>query len=259
MGALHEGHASLVTRAKRETAAVGVSIFVNPLQFGSKSDLAAYPRTAMKDLDVLDSLNCDFVFTPSIEEMYPDFPELQKSTVSVAGPALGFEGADRPGHFDGMATVVAKLFFLTGSCSAYFGEKDFQQLAVVRQMVRDLSMPVTVVGCPTIRETDGLALSSRNVRLSQEGRVAAGVLSTALDAGVEAVAAALAPAEVNEIMASVVADEPLATLHYAELVDAASLTGPLSLVDGVAYRLLLACSIDGVRLIDNAHAEVGGI
>src|SRR5271163_4894261 len=183
MGALHAGHVSLMARARAECDTVAVSIFVNPLQFGDPDDVAHYPRTLQRDLAVCAKAGVDVVFVPSVTEMYPSWPEPVATTVSVRGVSEGWEGASRPGHFDGVATVVAKLLSIAGPCRAYFGEKDYQQLAVVRQMSADLALPVTVVGCPIVREPDGLALSSRNVRLSPEEHRAAAVLSRALAAG----------------------------------------------------------------------------
>ena len=168
---------------------VAVSIFVNPLQFGDPEDIAHYPRTLERDLLVCAEAGVDVVFVPTVREMYPSWPAAPSTTVSVGGVSDSWEGASRPGHFDGVATVVAKLFAIAGPCRAYFGLKDFQQLAVVRRMALELSLPVEVVGCPIVREGDGLALSSRNVRLSRDERQAATVLSRALAAGRAAVAA----------------------------------------------------------------------
>ena len=183
MGALHDGHVSLMARARAECDVVAVSIFVNPLQFGDPEDMAHYPRTLERDLLVCAEAGADVVFVPAVTEMYPSWPAPPATTVSVRGVSDRWEGASRPGHFDGVATVVAKLFAIAGPCRAYFGLKDFQQLAVVRRMVADLCLPVEVVGCPIVREPDGLALSSRNVRLSAAEREAATVLSRALAAG----------------------------------------------------------------------------
>ena len=188
MGALHDGHTSLLNRARAECDVVAVSIFVNPLQFGDPEDIAHYPRTLERDLVVCAEAGADVVFVPSVPEMYPSWPDAPSTTVSVRGVSEAWEGASRPGHFDGVATVVAKLFTIAGPCRAYFGLKDFQQLAVVRRMARELSLPVEVVGCPIVREPDGLALSSRNVRLSPAERQAATVLSRALAAGRAALA-----------------------------------------------------------------------
>ena len=157
MGALHAGHRSLVERAAAECDVVAVTVFVNPLQFDNAGDLAAYPRDLRRDVAMAGGAGATLVFAPPVHEMYGTTPAARRSTVHVDGVSEGLEGASRPGHFDGVSTVVAKLFALSGRCRAYFGEKDFQQLAVVRRMVADLSIPVTVVGCPTVREADGLA------------------------------------------------------------------------------------------------------
>jgi len=183
MGALHDGHVSLIARARAECDVVAVSIFVNPLQFGDPEDMARYPRTLERDLFVCAEAGADVVFVPTVAEMYPSWPAPPATTVSVRGVSDRWEGASRPGHFDGVATVVSKLFSIAGPCRAYFGLKDFQQLAVVRRMVSDLCLPVEVVGCPIVREADELALSSRNARLSGAEREAATVLSRALAAG----------------------------------------------------------------------------
>jgi len=175
MGALHAGHTSLIARARAECDVVAVTIFVNPLQFGDPGDIAAYPRTLEHDLAACAEAGADLVFAPSVCEMYPGWPAPPATTVSVRGVSDDWEGASRPGHFDGVATVVAKLFSVAGRCRAYFGLKDFQQLAVVRQLTEDLALPVELVGCPIVREPDGLALSSRNVRLSPSEPLPPGV------------------------------------------------------------------------------------
>lgn len=257
MGALHAGHAALVEASVKDCDVTGVSIFVNPLQFGSSSDLETYPRTFDHDVAVLKAAGCDAVFFPSVEEMYPTFPEPPATTVHVGGAALGFEGADRPGHFDGMATVVAILFEVTGPCRAYFGEKDFQQLAVVRQMVRELSMPIEVVGCPTVRESDGLAMSSRNRRLSMTARERARVLYEALEAGDQAVKRGGDVADVERAMQNCLSKVAEVTPYYATVVHAATLHRPERLDDDVEYRLLIACDLEGVRLIDNCATRRG--
>jgi len=257
MGALHAGHSALVDASVTDCDVTGVSIFVNPLQFGSSSDLESYPRTLNDDIAVLEAAGCDAVFVPVVEEMYPTFPEPPATTLHVGGAALGFEGADRPGHFDGMATVVAILFEITGPCRAYFGEKDFQQLAVVRQMVRDLSMPIDVVGCPTVREPDGLAMSSRNRRLSPMARERAHVLFDALEAGDQAVQRGDDVATVEEAMRNCLSTVDEVTPFYAAIVDASTLQRPERLSDGVEYRLLIAGELDGVRLIDNRGTRRG--
>jgi pantoate--beta-alanine ligase len=255
MGALHDGHSSLVARARSECDVVAVSIFVNPLQFGDPEDIACYPKTLERDLLVCAETGADVVFVPSVREMYPSWPTAPSTTVSVRGVSDAWEGASRPGHFDGVATVVAKLFAVAGPCRAYFGQKDFQQLAVVRRMARDLSLAVEVVGCPTVREADGLALSSRNVRLSPAERQAATVLSRALAAGRAALATGEhSGAAVARAMRAIVAGEPLVALDYAVVVDADSLQEAASVADAGSVRLLIAGQVGPVRLIDNSAA-----
>jgi pantoate--beta-alanine ligase len=255
MGALHEGHASLLARARTECDVVAVSIFVNPLQFGDPEDIARYPRTLERDLLVCAKAGADVVFVPTVREMYPSWPAPPSTTVSVRGVSDAWEGASRPGHFDGVATVVAKLFSIAGPCRAYFGLKDFQQLTVVRRMVLDLALPIDVVGCDIVREADGLALSSRNVRLSAGERQAAIVLSRALAAGRAAVAAGeRSGAAVGEAMRSLVAGTPLVRLDYAVAVDAASLEEAGAIDDPGSVRLLIAAEVGPVRLIDNSAA-----
>jgi pantoate--beta-alanine ligase len=257
MGALHDGHTSLMNRARAECDVVAVSIFVNPLQFGDPEDIAHYPRTLERDLVVCAESGVDIVLVPSVPEMYPSWPDAPSTTVSVRGVSESWEGASRPGHFDGVATVVAKLFTIAGPCRAYFGLKDFQQLAVVRRMARELSLSVEVVGCPIVREVDGLALSSRNVRLSPAERQAAIVLSRALAAGQAALAGGdRSGASVTRAMRAVVAAEPLVALDYAVLVDADTLQ-EVGLVgdddhDHDSLRLLIAAQVGPVRLIDNS-------
>ncbi len=258
MGALHAGHTSLVARARAECDVVVVSIFVNPLQFGDAEDMAHYPRTLERDLLVCAEAGADVVFVPTVREMYPSWPAAPSTTVSVGGISNRWEGASRPGHFDGVATVVAKLFAIAGPCRAYFGLKDFQQLAVVRRLALELSLPVEVVGCPIVREVDGLALSSRNVRLAPEERRAATVLSRALAAGRAALAAGeRSGAELSRIMHAAAAGTPHVRFDYAVAVDAASLeeAGPID--DPDSLRLLIAAEVGPVRLIDNSAARDG--
>jgi pantoate--beta-alanine ligase len=248
MGALHQGHARLLKRARDETAIVALSIFVNPLQFGSGDDLAAYPRTLDRDRAVAESLRTDVLFCPNEDEMYRAGPP----QVTVDPGAMGgrLEGASRPGHFRGVLTVVAKLFNLVGPSRAYFGEKDAQQLALVRRMVSDLHFPVVVVGCPTVREIDGLALSSRNSYLSPDDRRAAPVLFDALSTAASLVRGGERRAGVLRAeMAKRIGAEPRARLDYVAIVDDASwddletLSGPT--------RALVAARIGPARLIDN--------
>ena len=253
MGALHAGHRSLIERAAAECDVVAVTVFVNPLQFSDASDLARYPRDLDRDVALAAEAGAQILFAPSVTEMYPSFPAPVATSVRVAAVSEGLEGASRPGHFDGVATVVAKLFSLAGRCRAYFGEKDFQQLVVVRRMVSDLSIPVAVVGCPTVREPDGLALSSRNVRLSPAARDAALALRRAVVAGMAALEAGVRdPAVVEGAMAGELSGDPLVEPDYAVAVDAATLSAPeagRALAGDV--RLLVAAVVDGVRLIDN--------
>ena len=251
MGFLHEGHASLMDAARAAHDVVVTSIFVNPLQFGPSEDLDAYPRDLTGDTDLAERCGVDLLFVPSTREMYP---EQIRTTVSVSGVSEVLEGRTRPTHFDGVATVVAKLFAIVGACHAYFGEKDFQQLAVVRQMVRDLSIPVVVVGCPTVREADGLAMSSRNAYLTPAERAAAPVVHAALERGRDAVLAGETdPAAVRAVMAQQIEAEPLAELDYAEVVDAASFAVPDPLRG--TLRLLAAARFGKARLIDNVGVE----
>jgi pantoate--beta-alanine ligase len=258
MGALHAGHTSLIERARAECDLVAVSIFVNPLQFGDPEDIARYPRTLEHDLAVCAEAGADIVFVPSVEEMYPTWPDPPATTISVRGVSDGWEGASRPGHFDGVATVVSKLFSVAGPCRAYFGLKDFQQLAVVRAMASDLCLPVEVVGCPIVRETDGLALSSRNVRLSAAERTAALALSRALAAGRAVVARGERDAaSVARAMRAVATAEPLVELDYAVPVDPATLEEVALIQDPAAVRLLIAAVVGPVRLIDNSAALDG--
>jgi pantoate--beta-alanine ligase len=252
MGYLHAGHASLMAAARADTDLVVASIFVNPLQFGPTEDLAAYPRDLASDTALAEQEGVDLLFVPSVEEMYPG--GAVRTSVTVAEVAAPLEGRTRPTHFAGVATVVAKLFAIVGPSHAYFGEKDFQQVAVIRQMVRDLSIPVAVVACPTTREADGLALSSRNAYLTADERAAAPVLHAALLVGRLAIDAGERDAgRVQALMAELIEAEPLAELDYAAVVDA----GTLQVVDPLAgeLRLLAAARFGRARLIDNVGAQ----
>jgi pantoate--beta-alanine ligase len=254
MGALHEGHLSLLRAAAAECDVVAVTIFVNPLQFGAGEDLDAYPRPLESDLELAEDAGADVAFTPGVAEMYPRPPA---TTVHVDGLTVAMEGASRPTHFDGVTTVVTKLFNLAGPCRAYFGEKDYQQVAVVTRMAADLDQPVTVVPCPTVRDSDGLARSSRNVYLSAEQRAAAPVLHRALRAGIAMITAGEGDAAaVATHVADVVASEPLARLDYAEVVDADSLEPLATLERDVRVRLLVAANFGSTRLLDNLGTVV---
>jgi pantoate--beta-alanine ligase len=257
MGALHDGHRSLIQRAAAECDVVAVSIFVNPTQFGDPSDLANYPRTLDADLEAIASSGGRLVFAPSVAEMYPDPRGTDPTTVAVPALSAHWEGDSRPGHFDGVATVVVKLLSAAGRCRAYFGEKDFQQLALVARVVRDLALPTCVVGCPTVRDPDGLALSSRNARLRPDQRRAALVLSRALRAGAEQVQRGAGPDQVEAAMGQVVATEPTVALDYAALVTADDLEPARTTVTDRSLRLIVAATVGPVRLIDNLDPRQG--
>jgi len=256
MGALHQGHAALIRAAREYAGAAGtvvVTVFVNPLQFGAGEDLDRYPRTLEADLELAAAAGADVVFAPPVEEVYPGGePQVRLS----AGPmGTRFEGAVRPGHFDGMLTVVAKLLHLTRPDAAFFGEKDGQQLALIRRMAQDLNFPVRIVGVPTVREPDGLALSSRNRFLSAADRAGALVLSRALFAGRDA--AAGGPAAVREAAAKTLAGTAAGTgLDYLALIDPADFTE----VDREDFHgeavLALAARIGTTRLIDNVRISL---
>jgi pantoate--beta-alanine ligase len=247
MGWLHEGHRSLIQRAQSESAATIVSIFVNPRQFNEPSDYSRYPRNEARDLDLCAGEGVSVVFAPHVEEIYaPGFG----TTVRVGDIAAPLEGAARPGHFDGVATVVAILFSLVGAERAYFGQKDAQQVMVIRRMALDLAMRTEVVACPTVREPDGLALSSRNVHLSPDERKAASVLRRALLAGRAAWEGGERSGDaLRRTMQAVLAAEPLAAVDYASVADAGTLR-ELQHVDGPAL-LSLAVRFGTTRLIDN--------
>ena len=246
MGALHDGHASLVRAAQDLGDVVVLTIFVNPRQFDDTADLAAYPRTPERDRAYAESLGVDCLVEPTLEQMWPDYPDPSATTVSVRGVGDVLEGAGRSGHFAGVASVVAKLLAITGPCRAYFGEKDFQQIVVVTRMVRDLAFDVEVVGCPIVRDERGLALSSRNRRLDAKGRDVALALSRALARASERRAPA---SELRDLMRDVLVAAGVG-VDYAEVVDPLTLA-PSSDADRGPRRALLAGVVDGVRLIDN--------
>jgi len=252
MGALHAGHVSLMEASVADRCATAATVFVNPLQFAPTEDLSAYPRPFEDDKAKAEGAGVDLLFHPSVEEMYPE-PVL--TNVHVERVSARLEGASRPTHFDGVATVVNKLFSMAGPCRAYFGEKDWQQLQVVTRMAHDLSMPVEVVGCPIVRDHDGLALSSRNVYLDAEQREAAPVIQLALKAGVASIQAGERSTEaVNELMASIIEAEPLAQLDYAEVVRADTLDPVDPLVGPL--RLLAVARFGTTRLLDNLGLDL---
>jgi len=242
MGALHAGHLSLVERARAENSRLVVSVFVNPIQFGPGEDLDRYPRPVESDLEMLRAAGVDAAYTPAAEAMYPPGATTRVLAGAVANP---LEGASRPGHFEGVATVVTKLFWATRADRAYFGQKDAQQVAVVQRLAADLDSGVEIVVCPTVREADGLAVSSRNAYLDPRERTAAVSLSRALRAASDAYRAGERDAaSLRQSMVDVIAAEPLAALEYAEVVDAGNFSSPGTLA-------LLAVRIGKTRLIDN--------
>ncbi len=252
MGALHAGHESLIAAAREQCDHVIVTIFVNPRQFNDPRDLALYPRSLTADAQLCERAGADVLVEPSLAEMWPRYPEATATTVSVRDVGDGFEGADRPGHFDGVASVVAKLFSVTGPCAAFFGDKDFQQLAVIRRMVEDLALPVDVVGCPIVRDEDGLALSSRNARLDDATRPRALGLSAALRAVSDG--SSRTASEVRTLLAATLATYEV-VVAYADVVDPTTLR-ILSDADEGPGRVLLAGVVDGIRLLDNGPVTI---
>ncbi len=246
MGALHEGHLSLARRARAECDRVITTIFVNPKQFNNPDDLKKYPRTEAADAALLGTIPVDAIFAPQPDEVYP---EGFITTVSVGGVAEPLEGRMRPGHFDGVATVVTKLFGMTLADRGYFGQKDWQQLQVVLRLARDLNLAVEIVGCETIREADGLAMSSRNVRLTAEGRVKAPVLYAAISAAANDIRAGHADRMAIREAAEAIRAAGFDRVEYIELRDAATLMP--SDDTSRPRRMLAAAWLDGVRLIDN--------
>jgi pantoate--beta-alanine ligase len=247
MGALHAGHMSLVDRACQENDRVVVSVFVNPIQFGAGEDLGSYPRSPERDLAMLRAAGVDAIYKPSAADMYPPGASTR---VIVRGVADRLEGAARPGHFEGVATVVTKLLASTSADRAYFGQKDAQQVAVVMRLASDLDLGVEIRVCPTVREADGLALSSRNAYLGPAERKAAVCLSRALGLAAEAYSRGERdPGRLRAILAEAIRAEPLARLDYAEVVDPATFSTPGSLA-------VLAVRIGSTRLIDNRDLKL---
>jgi len=253
MGALHAGHTSLFEAAKQHGDVVIATRFVNPRQFENRDDLDRYPRTPEVDRALAEAHGVDCLVEPTLDAMWPAYPDPTATTVSVRGLSDVLEGAARPGHFDGVASVVAKLLTVTGPCRVYFGEKDFQQLAVIRQMVFDLSFAAEVVGCAIVRDADGLAFSSRNVQLGDEARRRALGLSRAVAAVAEA------PATASELRRRLRATLESAEVDvvYAEVVNPVTFVSSRDADSGDA-RALVAAKVDGVRLIDNGPVVLKG-
>ena len=255
MGFFHDGHRSLMRAAAAAHDVVAVSLFVNPIQFGANEDLSGYPRDLERDIAVCEAEGVDFLFAPSVDEMYPGGAPL--TGVAVADLSEGMCGVGRPIHFGGVATVVTKLFSIVGPCTAYFGRKDFQQLAVIRRLAADLSLAVDVVGCPLVREADGVAMSSRNSYLNDRERDAATVLFRSLRAGVaEVEAGERDPATLRRVVANVITAEQRVRLEYAEVLDADDLSSVETLAGDIVVAV--AARVGPARLIDNVTLHVEG-
>jgi len=252
MGALHAGHLQLVQAARAECNEVIASIFVNPTQFNNAEDFRLYPRVPEADAALLAPAGCTALFVPSVAEMYPQPTVLRFDFGALEGV---MEGAHRPGHFSGVATVVSKLFHLARPHRAYFGQKDWQQVAIVKQLVADLSFDLEIVACPTIREADGLAMSSRNRRLDAPARAAAPLLYQVLQTAAAQVRRGVPPAQVQAIAEASIAQEPLFTVEYMAVADAQTLQPLTDYGAGRAVVLCLAAHLGGVRLIDNVVVE----
>lgn len=254
MGYLHEGHLSLVKKAKEMTDLVVMSIFVNPLQFGPNEDYSRYPRDLERDRRLAEEAGVDLLFAPSVEEMYP-VPV--RTTVSVSGLSEVLCGKSRPGHFDGVATVVTKLFNIVQPHYAFFGQKDAQQVAVIEQMVADLSIPVTIVPCPTMREADGLAMSSRNVYLNPEERKQATVLYESLQKALQLLKSGERSAGmIRDTMVKMIQEKSLARIDYVEIMTYPQLQPAVILKKGDRICLALAVRFGHTRLIDNLIVTV---
>lgn len=247
MGALHAGHRSLVERARRECATVVVSVFVNPTQFNDKTDLKNYPRTPEADLRLLEEVGADYVFMPSVEEVYPE-PDTRTFDFGMIDKVM--EGATRPGHFNGVAQVVSRLFDLVKPAKAYFGEKDFQQIAVIREMVRQLRIPVEIIPCPIVRGEDGLALSSRNTLLDTAHRMAAPYIYKVLKAAVEK-SHQTTPDQLAAWVTAQVESNPLLKVIYFQVVDAATMQQVRTWEESPAIQGCIAVQAGDIRLIDN--------
>ncbi|MFS0491134.1 pantoate--beta-alanine ligase [Leadbetterella byssophila] len=248
MGALHDGHLSLIKRAKKDNEVCAASIFVNPIQFNNPEDLEKYPRTLEKDLDLLEKAGCDMVYVPSVEDMYPE-PVALKMDFGPLERVL--EGAFRPGHFNGVGIVVSKLFHMIKPQRAYFGLKDLQQCAIINRMVKDLNFGIDLVFCDTVRAEDGLALSSRNARLSAEDRAKAPFLYSTLQAGQKLLLEGKSPEEVKTEIQKMFNNRSEFELEYYEIVDFENLQNISTYDPQVKTAIVLAAHLGGVRLIDN--------
>ncbi|MHB8378526.1 MAG: pantoate--beta-alanine ligase [Acidimicrobiales bacterium] len=253
MGALHEGHESLFRAARKTSDVVLATIFVNPRQFHDARDLENYPRTPARDRELALACGVDCLVSPTLDALWPHWPAPTPTAVTLGHLGDVFEGAGRPGHFNGVASVVAKLFVITGPCRAYFGEKDFQQLAVIRQLVRDLAFDVDVVARPIVRDDDGLALSSRNVLLSPDGRRRALGFSRALRSVIDE----RRSADAQRAVLRRVLEESGVEVAYAQIVDPSTLVPSRDDETG-ERRALVAGVVDGVRLLDNGPVEIVG-
>ena len=254
MGFLHEGHLSLMRKAREENHALVVSIFVNPTQFGPGEDYASYPRDLEMDASLCQEVGCDVLFTPGADEMYP---QDNVTTVSVSGLTESLCGASRPGHFDGVTTVVSKLFNIVRPHRAYLGLKDYQQYRVILRMVQDLNMNINIIGLPTIREEDGLAMSSRNAYLYDDERSGALSLSRSLEAAREMVREGIRdPRAIEEKVTGIIESEPTNRIDYVSVVNADDLA-PLSTIEDRTL-LALAVFVGDARLIDNTVLEING-
>lgn len=250
MGALHKGHLSLIQQSKRENDITACSIFVNPTQFNNPSDLKKYPRVVEQDLQLLKSINCDLLYLPEVNDVYPNGPISEE--FNFEGIENEMEGEHRPGHFNGVGTVVSRLFEITTPSNAYFGEKDFQQLAIIRKLNKIRSLGINIVGCDIIRESDGLAMSSRNVRLSKEHRIAAPLIYKALQEG-KINTKKLTPNTVIQQVKATINASPFLDVEYVSIADEESLKPVNNWSDFKHVRLFTAVHAGDVRLIDNLH------
>ncbi len=248
MGALHDGHLTLIQQARQQADVVVCSIFVNPVQFNNADDLARYPRTLDADCALLETVGCDIVFAPSADEMYPEAPSL---TLNFGALETVMEGAFRPGHFNGVGLVVAKLFNIVQPDKAFFGQKDLQQVAVIRSLIRNMSFPVELVRCPTVRETDGLAMSSRNRNLTPDEREQATTLFAALTLAHNRLVDGQTPAQTKAAVRDFMSTKPTFRLEYVEIANADTLMPADEVLAPGLTAICIAAHLGKVRLIDN--------